>query len=164
MTVTIRPLEREDLAAAAQLHRRAFPSDPWSKASLHALLQLPGVAGWLFFFPDQAAPAGLLLVRIAAEEAEVLTLAVDPGRRRQGVARKLLEMAIGSLAARGAQRLFLEVAEDNEAGRALYQRLGFRQVGRRPDYYRRGKATSVAALLLERDLVCSKACHNIGDL
>jgi len=79
---------------------------------------------------------GFLLLRQAADEAEIITLAVRPAVRRSGVARRLLMVGLDKMAGRGAPRCFLEVAEDNMAARALYGAMGFAEIGRRPGYYR----------------------------
>ena len=108
---TIRPLQDSDLPAAAELHRACFPDDAWSGASLRDLLAAPGIAGWIAASPDCAGGSrGFLLARLAADEAEILTLCVAPDQRRRGTGYRLLEAAIRSLAALGAKRLFLEVA------------------------------------------------------
>ena len=79
---------------------------------------------------------GVTICRRAADEAEILTLAVLPRSRQQGVGRAMLGEAARRLAARGVRRVFLEVAGSNAAGRALYQGAGAKEVGRRAEYYR----------------------------
>ena len=130
--------------ALAVLHAEAFDT-PWSAETLAALLAQPGVL-------LEAAPDGFVLVQVAADEAEILTLAVRPAARRKGVATALVETAARRAEAAGAGRLFLEVAEDNLAARALYARLRFEPVGRRPRYYARPQGPAVDALLLARNL------------
>lgn len=144
-----RALRPEDLPAAAALHAACFPEEPWSAESLAALLAQPGVCGWLL---EQGGPTALLLARVAADEAEVLTLCVSPAARRTGQAGALLRTASPVLAALGARRLLLEVAEDNAAARALYDREGFVIAARRPRYYNRRRGGPVDALLLFREL------------
>ncbi len=94
-------------------------------------------------------PAGLVLFRVAADEAEILTLGVIPEARRAGVGRALLEAALENARARGAAALFLEVAADNAVAIALYQQAGFGTVGGRKGYYSRAGGT-VDALVLAR--------------
>jgi ribosomal-protein-alanine N-acetyltransferase len=130
--------------ALAALHAEAFETS-WSPEALARLLDQPGVS--LTVEPD-----GFILLQAAADEAEILTLAVRPSARRQGLATRLVEAAAAQAAAGGTERLFLEVAEDNEPARALYSRLGFAQVGRRPRYYARAGGLTVDALLLARNL------------
>ncbi len=140
----VRPLGGADLEALAKLHRLCFPEDPWDRRALAGVLAMPGARGWL---AESAAvedggpgaggagrAAGFLLVRAAADEAEVLTLGVAPQRRRAGIAGQLLSAALAALAAAGVRRLFLEVAVDNDAARALYEARGFAAVGRRAAY------------------------------
>jgi len=92
--------------------------------------------------------AGFILSRIAADEAEILSVAVAASRRGKGLARQLLDLNLRRLAGLGARTVFLEVDEGNEPARRLYRRAGFREVGRREGYFPAGKA----ALILRRDL------------
>ena len=124
----------------AALHAEAFDA-PWSAAAFADLLTQPGVR-------LDADDDGFILIRIAADEAEILTLAVRPQARRQGLASRLVARAAATASADGAERLFLEVAEDNAPARALYARQGFEAAGRRPRYYARADVPAVDALLL----------------
>jgi [ribosomal protein S18]-alanine N-acetyltransferase len=81
---------------------------------------------------------GFALARVAADQAEILTLAVVPAARRRGVGAALLQAVMQAAAARGAAALFLEVSTANDAARALYARAGFCEVGRRCRYYADG--------------------------
>ena len=127
----------------ALLHGRAFAGrERWGADAIGLQLALPGAFGWI-------APAGgMILARVAADEAEVLTLAVDPAVRRQGLGRALLEQAMVTARQRGAGALFLEVASGNGPGRALYAAAGFVTVGSRRGYYPCGGD----ALVLRRPL------------
>lgn len=144
----LRPIGPFDLDVAAALHAACF-DDAWSVADIAAVLASPGSFGILSICAG--APAGLALARVAADEAEILSIGVLPDRRRRGTARALLAGVAARAAEAGATRLFLEVAADNRAARALYLREGFAQVGRRPGYYRRG-GQAVDALILARAL------------
>ncbi|WP_269515063.1 GNAT family N-acetyltransferase [Brevundimonas subvibrioides] len=137
-----------DLAGAlATLHAEAFDA-PWSVSAFTDLLAQPGVL-------LEAGADGFVLIRLAADEAEILTLAVRPPARRNGLASRLVEAVSRRAAGMGATRLFLEVAEDNAAARALYDRLGFEPAGRRPRYYARPDGPAVDALLLVLNLPAS---------
>ncbi|MNE73850.1 ribosomal-protein-alanine N-acetyltransferase [compost metagenome] len=83
-----------------------------------------------------------------ADEAEILTLAVRPSARRSGLGARLVEAAVVRAAALGAERMFLEVAGDNAAARALYARAGFHEAGRRRGYYARADGSREDALVL----------------
>ncbi len=127
-------------AVLADLHGLAFDA-PWSASAFADLLTQPGVL--LEIETD-----GFVLVRVAADEAEILTLAVRPDARRSGLGSRLMRGAAGRAMSAGAERLLLEVAQDNTAARALYARLGFVEAGRRPQYYARPDGPAVDALLL----------------
>jgi len=149
----VRPLQPEHLREAARLHGESFPQDSWSGASLSYLLHQPGIAGWIAALAEPGPLCGFLLARMAADEGEILTLCISPCYRRRAAASSLMRTALVSLAALGAARLLLEVAEDNAPARALYSRFGFEEVGQRPGYYKRTGAAPVTALLLARPLV-----------
>jgi ribosomal-protein-alanine N-acetyltransferase len=131
--VAIRAVQDGELPVLSALHARSF-ADGWSGQTLQGLLQSPGV----FALAAEAGPVflGFILVRVAADEAEILTLAVAPERRRQGAGHALLAAAAAQAAGCGADRMILEVASSNAPARALYRRLGFRQTGLRKAYYR----------------------------
>jgi len=97
--------------------------------------------------------AGFVMSRIAAGEAEILSIAVVASRKGRGLAGRLLRHHLGRLAAVAVRTVFLEVDEDNVPALRLYRRAGFREVGRRAGYYppQGGKASN--ALILRRDLV-----------
>lgn len=129
-------------AAMAAVHAAAFPrGQRWGADAIGLQLALPGAFGFV-------AEGGFVLARAAADEAEILTLAVLPARRRAGLGRALVRRAMQDAAGRGAASLFLEVSEANEPARALYASLGFDAVGRRARYYPGG----VDALVLRRGL------------
>ena len=127
----------------ALVHGRAFAArGRWGVDVIRLQLGLPGAFGWI-------APAGgMILARVAADEAEVLTLAVDPAVQRRGLARALLEQALATAQQRGADAMFLEVASGNGPGRALYAAAGFTTVGCSRGYYPDGSD----ALVLRRPL------------
>ncbi|MFN7127630.1 MAG: ribosomal protein S18-alanine N-acetyltransferase [Brevundimonas sp.] len=133
-----------DPAILARLHAQAFAA-PWSEAEFADLLTQAGVFAVV-------EPDGFILVRVVLDEAEILTLAVRPEARRAGLGGRLTGQGALAAAAAGAVRLFLEVAEDNAAARALYDRAGFRQIGRRKAYYATPDGARTDALVLGLDL------------
>jgi ribosomal-protein-alanine N-acetyltransferase len=131
------------VAALAALHAAAFPpAEAWGPDALQLMLEMPGS------FALVQAGEGFILARTAADEAEILTLAVVPTARRRGLGGRLLASAMAAARGRGATAMFLEVAESNAAARALYAIGGFTPVGRRGRYYPDGGD----ALVLRREL------------
>ncbi len=129
--------------ALAAIHERAFDTgDVWNAAIMAGQLGMPGV------FALIAGTSGMIMIRRAGDEAEILTLAVVPERRQQGVGRALLTAATEAARRHGAEKLFLEVSTRNPAARGLYQAAGFVQVGRRRAYYADGSDALVLSLSL----------------
>ncbi len=125
----------------AAIHAAAFsPAEAWSAAMFAAQMGLPGV------FALFEAQGGLIVARMAADEAEMLTLAVTPPMRRHGIARRLVAEAAAQAAALGAGKMFLEVSTANAAAQALYESCGFVEVGRRRRYYADGTDARVMAM------------------
>ena len=117
-------------AAMAAIHAAAFPAGQrWGADAMAIQVAQPGAFGLIDL------DGAMVLARVAADEAEVLTVATAPRMRRQGRARALLESAHGHAQRAGARCVFLEVSEANEPARALYAALGYVGVGRRPRYY-----------------------------
>lgn len=139
----MRPAQAFDAPALAALHRAAFPS-PWSEAELTDLMS----DGAFALIEDGQ---GFILCRTVLDEAEMLTLAVDPAARRRGLGRLLVQEAAERARKDGAASFFLEVAVDNLAAIGLYETTDFAQVGLRRGYYRRLNG-DVDALVMRRDL------------
>ena len=95
---------------------------------------------------------GFAVSRMAADEAEILSVAIDTSQRGRGLSRNLLMTHLGHLAGRGVRTIFLEVEENNHPARRLYERAGFGVVGRRERYYRQPGGEQLNALLMRRDL------------
>ena len=132
--------------AMAAIHAAAFPAgERWGADALTLQLSLPGAFGFL------AEAWGFVLARVAADEAEILTLAVLAAHRRQGVAARLLQAASDAAAGAGAKAMLLEVAVSNAPACALYAAQGFVQVGRRRGYYAAGADALVLRRILEPD-------------
>ena len=133
-------------AAMAALHARCFTTPrPWTAAEFAALLAEPLVFATL-------AETGFALGRVVADETELLTIAVAPEARRNGEGRVLLDRFLRAARARGAGTAFLEVAADNAAALALYQRSGFAEAGRRRGYYHSPGNPPVDALVMVKSL------------
>jgi ribosomal-protein-alanine N-acetyltransferase len=141
----------EDAALLAALHHSAFAKS-WPKESFAALLSNPHVLAFLASDGTGTARGdALIVVQCVAGEAEILTLATEPSRRRGGLARRLVLAAAREAHARGAAEMFLDVATGNAAACALYAGLGFAGQGLRRGYYK-GRDGAEDALLLRASL------------
>jgi [ribosomal protein S18]-alanine N-acetyltransferase len=134
MTLRLEPLTIAMSDVAAALHEASGFHETWTADAFNGLLSA-GADG-LLAVSDET-PVGLILWRVAADEAEILTICTLLAHRRLGVGRHLMEAAKAALKAVGIQRLLLEVAVDNDAAIALYRAFGFADAGRRRGYYTR---------------------------
>ena len=116
----------------AQLERECF-SDPWSQNSIASELENP-LSYWLVAMAGNVV-AGYVGSQTVLGESDMMNLAVRGEFRRQGVARDLVLALIDGLNQRGSHCLTLEVRDSNAPARKLYEKLGFVQVGIRPNYY-----------------------------
>jgi ribosomal-protein-alanine N-acetyltransferase len=133
-----------DATAIAALHAKSFQRG-WSDDEVEGLLVERSVLTHRALAGNKL--AGFIMSRLAADEAEILSVAVDRAFQGRGLGKRLLMLHLGRLAGYGTRTVFLEVGETNDPAAKLYQRAGFREVSRRPNYY--GNAT---ALILRRDL------------
>jgi [ribosomal protein S18]-alanine N-acetyltransferase len=134
--LNIRPVEGFDLPVLTELHAACFMSprdQPWTQRSFAEVLQMPGAGARIAAVGPE--PVGFAVVRVVADEAELLLIGIHPEHRRAGYGRSLLDHLVAALRAAGAARLFLEVAETNQAATAFYRDAGFEPVGRRAKYY-----------------------------
>ncbi|MDE3238819.1 MAG: ribosomal protein S18-alanine N-acetyltransferase [Paracoccaceae bacterium] len=132
--------------ALARLHAASFTTPrPWSAAEFASLLSSPGV----FLTGTEA---GFAMGRAVLDEAELLTIVIDPARRGQGLGRALLAAFHADAAAQGACRAFLEVSAENAPAIGLYRSAGWQEDGRRPRYYATPEGRRIDALLFSRGL------------
>lgn len=151
LPLNIQPCGSEAAGVLAALHAGAFAGQSeelWTEKSLRELLAMPGALALLA--TQGGEPVGFILLRQAADEAEIITLAVQPQLRRMGVARRLLTVGLAKITGRGAQQCFLEVADTNVAACGLYASAGFVEVGRRPGYYRDATGAQRDAILMRK--------------
>ena len=146
MSDAIRVAGPKDAARLVELHAQCF-DEAWDEAAFAAFLR----DSFTFALIAGAARA-LIIVRVAADESEILTLGTRPDARRSGLARALVEAAGAEAQRRGAHRMFLEVAADNLAAQSLYAGAGFNPIGRRPAYYIRSGGQAVDAVILSAAL------------
>ncbi|MCC7048438.1 MAG: ribosomal protein S18-alanine N-acetyltransferase [Alphaproteobacteria bacterium] len=148
-----------DAAQLSALHARSM-DDAWTAEAFAGLLATGGIFGLLAVAGGD--PAGFVLARTVADEAEIIGLAVIPSRRGRGVGGDLLEAAMRTAKANGARRVLLEVSEINAAAIALYRARGFATVGRRKQYYvRAGGAED--ALIMAAELAEAEPGRNWPD-
>jgi len=156
---SVGPVGPEAAALLGPLHRDAFAAggfQQWTDATLAGLLAAPLTLALAAADTADGAAAGFVLGRLVAGEAEIVTLAVAPGRQGRGIGGALVGAFLDAARAAAATRVVLEVAEDNAPARAVYARHGFLPAGRRPGYYTRsGGSGRVDALLLAVGLASS---------
>ncbi len=139
-----------DAQSLASMHACAF-EDAWDTAAFQGLLSNAGCLAYVAIEVRDGAALGFALGQVAADEAEVLSIAVRPIARRSGLGRDLLSALLHAAAQRGAATMHLEVAADNGAALALYAAAGFIVNGRRKGYYVRSSGR-VDALMMSRAL------------
>ena len=149
------PIHEVGVAAArrlATLHARCFDVG-WNHEEIGGLVKGAGVCALLAGTPERPEEdRGLALSRTIGDEAGILTICVVPEARREGVGHRLLGAAEAVCSARGACRLFLEVALDNRPARALYGGAGYEEIARRRDYYEKADGGREDAVVMRKAL------------
>jgi [ribosomal protein S18]-alanine N-acetyltransferase len=145
----VEPASPGDVAAFARIHRASFHRG-WGEDEFERMLHERNTLVHRLKMGRKA--VGFSVSRMAADEAEILSIAVAPTYRGRGLSHALLLTHLGHLAGRGIRTVFLEVEENNQPARRLYQRAGFSVVGRRERYYRQSGSEALDALLMRRDL------------
>ena len=133
------------VAQIAQLEKRCF-SDPWSENSIRN--ELTGRLSLWVVALDGDTVAGYVGSQSVLGESDMMNVAVAPEYRRRGIAQALIQELIRRLSQQGNRSLMLEVRASNTPAITLYHKLGFAQVGRRPNYYRNPKED---ALILRKE-------------
>lgn len=150
MICRIEQVGTESIEALAVLHAQCF-APGWASQEFASLLATPGAFALLGWGAHACQPAAMALAWVQARQGEILTLATAPEHRRQGAARAMVQAIMQHAAALKAEAVFLEVAHDNAAAKALYAGQGFVEAGRRAHYYRTPSGL-VDALVLRRAL------------
>lgn len=132
--MALRPLAPADLDRVVAIEQSAF-TDPWPRRAFEELLA-EGHIRSLAIDGDDGRLAGYVFCSIAADEGEILNLAVNPGARRRGYGRRLVAAALDLMRKQGVMGIYLEVRQSNEAAIRLYADAGFRSVSVRRGYYR----------------------------
>jgi [ribosomal protein S18]-alanine N-acetyltransferase len=159
--LSVLPMTISDVRDAADIHADAF-KPAWTDGDIERLLARDHTYGRIARPVGGKTTAGFVLYTLVAGEGEILTIATHAAWRRRGIGEKLVKSALGHLSAERAEAMFLEVGDENAGALALYRKLGFREVGRRNNYYAPVKgaapvkgtapSTGSAALVMRRDL------------
>lgn len=161
--LVIRLARDQESALLARLHKECF-AKAWSEKQIIPMLAMPGAFVLVAQRGEEA--EGFILVRAGGGEAEILTICVVPAARGQRLGEHLITASLAHLLAYGepispapvssapesapnGMPLFLEVAESNQAARALYSRMGFEVVGKRPNYYSHEDGRQETALMMK---------------
>jgi [ribosomal protein S18]-alanine N-acetyltransferase len=147
--MAIEPATSRDASRLAQLHAASFHRG-WGEGEIERMLAERNTL--VHRLRTGRKVIGFAVSRMAADEAEILSIAVDAGHRGRGLSRNLLLTHLGHLAGRGVRTVFLEVEENNQPARRLYERAGFGVAGRRERYYKEANGEQLNALLMRRDL------------
>ena len=134
------PMNESHVAQVAALEKQCF-SDPWSENSVASELENP-LSLWLIPEEDGAV-CGYVGSQTVLDETDMMNIAVRPDCRRKGIAAALITELVSRLKARGSRVLRLEVRESNFSAIALYEALGFTQLGLRKNYYRNPKENAL---------------------
>jgi ribosomal-protein-alanine N-acetyltransferase len=145
----IEPAGLSDAPALARIHGASFHRG-WGEGEFESMLTERNTLVHRLRLGRKV--IGFSVSRMAADEAEILSIAVTESHRGRGLSNKLLLTHLGHLAGRGVRTVFLEVEENNRPARRLYDRAGFTVAGRRERYYRQADGEQLNALLMRRDL------------
>jgi len=148
-TPSIEPATLRDAPRLAQLHGASFHQG-WAEGEFESMVAERNTLVHRLRLGRKT--IGFAVSRMGADEAEILSIAIEAGHRGRGLSRNLLLTHLGHLAGRGVRRIFLEVEENNVPARRLYEKAGFTVVGRRERYYRHENGEQLNALLMRRDL------------
>jgi ribosomal-protein-alanine N-acetyltransferase len=150
MSAVLRRATLTDAVLLAQMYRRCF-DDAWDAPAFQRLLEKPGAFALL---AGEAATysQAFILIQVAADQAEILSLGTESQGRRKGLGQTLVATGAAEAFRLGARELFLEVAKDNAAALALYAGMGFQVCGWRTAYYRWRDTPPVDAAILRARL------------
>ena len=123
----------------SNLHQKCFPNKPWSADDFRDLKQ----SGCEIIMSQN----GFIVYRIIVDEAEIITIGVNPENRRSGIASAMIGIIEKTIKNQGVKKIFLEVALTNTPALKLYENMGFKRVGIRPKYY-----DGIDAILMAKDI------------
>ena len=152
--IVIRPGSSDDIATVMDIMDAAFGErfgEAWSRSQLAGILPMAGVSLTLACLPHEGETVGFSLVRVVADESELLLLAVSPHHRRRGIGGSLVRDFLDRSRNEGVARVHLEVRDGNPAI-GMYRTIGFSPVGRRKNYYQGSDGNRFDAITLARQL------------
>ena len=154
--VFIEDVKEDDLPTIARIHGRSF-AQGWSDGEMGKMLSNDTYICLLARLAGNAntTPLGFVLIRKILDEAEIITIAVDSGQRRKGIAGKLMREGIRRLQTERVNTLLLEVDQENKGAISLYNNLGFKQISDRKGYYKNTTDNGIqssTALVMRREL------------
>lgn len=145
----MREAGREQSSLLVAIHAEAF-ANYWNVHDFNDFFSVPGTLAWMAY--DGENPAGMIVLRVQFEQVDVITVAVRPAYRRQGLARALMAQSLEKAKKAGASIMFLDVEDGNAAALALYESMGFSHVSRRKLYYRQKDGSYTDALVMSLKL------------
>ena len=143
--ILLRPVTSDQAELLTGIHRQCF-TNYWN---LDAFSDFFTVAGTYALVAESPFPKGMMVYRMLYEQADIITIAVLPEHRRQGIARMLLAEAIRNATEKGCKHMFLDVEDGNNAAISLYEGFGFRHISRRKLYYRQKDGSFTDALVMK---------------
>lgn len=143
---TIRDMVHDDLPMVSDIERRSYEF-PWSHGVFRDCL-LAGYQTIVLVRGEEV--AGYAVLSVAAGEAHILNICVDPRFRARGYGEKLLDELLFRARTAGVRQIFLEVRPSNDTALALYRKKGFHQVANRPAYYQASEGREDAAVLAKK--------------
>lgn len=146
--VELLPVLPDQSPLIADLHTKLFHRG-WGAEECTALITQDNVFGFVARPVNQQDPLGFVLTRVAADEAEILSIGTDKRAQNHGLGWRMMQAAIGEASKRGATEMILEVDENNNPAVTLYKKIGFETVGKRQAYYSNGEDVKSNALVLK---------------
>ncbi|MEO0542298.1 MAG: ribosomal protein S18-alanine N-acetyltransferase [Pseudomonadota bacterium] len=150
--LVVEPLTSAHLRSVADVHAQTFAT-AWTDGEIESLLSPSSSWALVARSVERAEKlAGFVIMRSAADEAEILSIGVKPSWQRYGVGRMLMDAALAEAYRQRLSSVFLEVEENNRPAASLYTKLGFHMVAERPGYYRQPDGSRSKAIVMRRDL------------
>ena len=131
-TLLMRSMTVEDIPEVIEIEKRSFVS-PWSRGVFEQTIESPVSRNFVVIGGHKI--WGYIIFYEAGVEMHIMNIAVHPGYRRQGTAYEMMVRVLEYARANSVEECFLEVRESNFSAQALYEKLGFKSIGRRKGYY-----------------------------